>query len=114
MAKDPAAQDRGHPVFYSLSEQWERWAQAIKSLRPSSATQPGEAFITLRHGGTERIAAMWMPDAKVDAGELAAVKAEYLRRYFTPKAEVEGTTPSTAGASTNGAARRTVSPTEPL
>ncbi len=112
--KDPAAQDRGHPVFYSLTEQWERWAQAIKNLRPSSATQPGEAFITLRHGGTERIAAMWMPDARVDAGELADVKAEYLHRYFVPKAELEGSTATTSTTLTNGAARRMVSPTEPL
>jgi hypothetical protein len=90
-AKDPAAQERGHPVYFSLQEQWERWAQSIKNLRPSSPTRPGEAFITLRHGTSERISAMWMPDPAVDAGELAAVKDEYLRRYFKAPSDSEGT-----------------------
>jgi hypothetical protein len=89
VVKDPGAQDRGHPVYFSLQEQWERWAQAIKNLRPSSATQPGEAFITLRHGHSERISAMWMPNPSVDAGELAAVKAAYTSRYFTSKAAID-------------------------
>jgi hypothetical protein len=111
LAKDPGAQDRGHPVFYTLSEQWERWAQSIKNLRPSSATRPGEAFITLRHGGTQRIEAMWMPDATVDAGELAEVKAEYLHRYFRPKATLEADHPAN-GAS--NAAFHLVGTTEPL
>jgi hypothetical protein len=106
-AKDQAAQERGHPVYFSLQEQWERWAQSIKNLRPSSPTQPGEAFITLRHGPSQRISAMWMPDPKVDAGELAAVKAEYLRRYFRPKAEIDQANGTTV-------TRAPVSQTEPL
>jgi hypothetical protein len=112
IAKDAAAQERGHPVFYTLSEQWERWAQSIKNLRPSSATQPGEAFITLRHGGTERISAMWMPDARVDADELAAVKAAYLSRYFTPKTAIDQA--PTNGHTPSPPRWRSTSRTEPL
>src|SRR3712207_1727698 len=98
-------------MFYSLAEQWERWAQAIKNLRPSSATKPGEAFITLRHGGSQRIDAMWMPDPTVDTGELTEVKAEYLRRYFRPKADLEAEHAASVAAETT---TRLVLPTEPL
>jgi len=42
---------------------------------------------------------MWMPDPNVNADELAAVKGEYLRRYFKPPAagtdQTNGHTPPT-------------------
>jgi hypothetical protein len=82
-APDPAAQDKGHPVFYSLPEQWEAWCQQLQDLPPR------QAFIKPALGPATRAHTLPVPDPKVDAGELAAVADEYLRRRFVPQAEVE-------------------------
>jgi ABC-type cobalamin transport system ATPase subunit len=84
-----AAQERSHPVYESLDEQWEKWVQAIQDLKTGGSGRPGELFIRLRNQPTIKLTALPMPDPVVDVGKLAEVKTEYLHRYFRTKAAVE-------------------------
>ncbi len=85
---DEAAQERSHPVFESLPEQWQRWAQAIQDLRTGDVHPPGEAFIRIRNRGTTKVTAPWVPDPVVDPGKLAEVRQHYLATCFRSKAEL--------------------------
>jgi hypothetical protein len=82
-AQDETAQERGHPVFYSLPEQWESWCQQLQDLPPR------HAVIKPALGPAIRTQTLPMPDPAVDAGALAEVTREYLRRGFVPRIEVE-------------------------
>ena len=75
---DAAAQDRSHPVFASLPEQWETWAQQIQDLRSGDTAPPGEAFVRVKQQGTTKVTALPMPDPQVDAGKLVEVQQHYL------------------------------------
>ncbi|MGD9890085.1 MAG: hypothetical protein AB7R89_03515 [Dehalococcoidia bacterium] len=80
---DERAAERGHPVFYTLPEQWERWVQAIQDLRPR------EAFVRLPDGVVQQFTTIAVPDPPVDAERLAAVEAQYLETCFRPQVEIE-------------------------
>jgi Helicase HerA, central domain/TraM recognition site of TraD and TraG len=96
VVEDEQAEARTHPVFTSAAEQWERWTQSIQDLPVS------EAFVTLKRREMPRpfrlqrvgtrtrlVRMMRVTRPELDVQVLAAVEREYLRRYFTPQAEVE-------------------------
>jgi hypothetical protein len=82
-ATDPQAQDRGHPLFYSLPEQWERWVQALQDLPPQ------HAFVKLPMAPVTRVRTLPVPDPTVDADRLREVKEHYLRTCFRQQSEIE-------------------------
>jgi hypothetical protein len=65
-----------------MNEQWQRWTQAIQDL-----TQR-HAFVRLPDDRVVQLRSMPVPNPLVDAAELERVKAQYLKRYFRPLAEV--------------------------
>ncbi|MEU5425712.1 type IV secretory system conjugative DNA transfer family protein [Streptomyces olivoreticuli] len=75
---DHQAEERTHPTYYPLIEQWERHAQAIQGLRV------GEAFMRLPNDRTQKVNTPSLPLLDVDPGELAEVEDYYLDRYFVP------------------------------
>ena len=80
---DERAAERGHPVFYSLPEQWERWVQAIQDLKPR------QALIHLPAGVVRQFTTIAVPDPQVDEERLAAVETHYLDTLFRPQAAIE-------------------------
>ncbi|CAN5721186.1 hypothetical protein BH23CHL2_BH23CHL2_19670 [soil metagenome] len=76
---DPAAAARGHPLFEPLSEQWERWVQAIQDLAPR------QAFIRHSDGMVRKIRTLSTPDPSLSPRALEEVEAESLRRHFRPR-----------------------------
>jgi hypothetical protein len=90
---DATAAGRGHPVFFSPSEQREQSISAIQDLAAR------EAFIRLPGGVVRPFRTLAVPDPAVDPDELAAVEAHYLATCFRPPAEADSNlTGQTAGA----------------
>jgi hypothetical protein len=75
---DERAEERTHPAYLSLPEQWERHVQAIQRLKI------GEAFIRLADDSVHKIATSALPRVTALSEEVRAVKETYLRRYFVP------------------------------
>jgi hypothetical protein len=73
-------QERSHPAFYSLPEQWEGWTQQVTGLPKRFA------FVKHPSGQTVKIQSLPLPDPVVDPERLAAIEAHYLRRCFRPVA----------------------------
>jgi hypothetical protein len=69
-------QERSHPAFYSLSEQWEGWTQQVVGLKKRFA------FVKHPSGQTVKIESLPLPDPVVDAAGLAAIEDHYLRACF--------------------------------
>ncbi len=67
-----------HPAYFPLQEQWEKYIQQIQFL------EPGHAFVRLPNDAIRKIRTRTLPRLTVPLEELAAVKDEYLRRYFEP------------------------------
>jgi hypothetical protein len=79
VVEDTQAEERTHPVYYGLAEQFEGYTQHLQELKPRHflLKLPGKAA---RWGKTLEI-----KTPSVDTAELAAVEQEYLKRYFTPQ-----------------------------
>jgi hypothetical protein len=80
---DEYAVEKTHPIFYSVSEQWQGFTEYLQDLRPRHFVlkvrgQP------VKSGKTRQL-----PTPRVDPKELSAVEQEYLRRYFRSKQEIE-------------------------
>jgi hypothetical protein len=75
--EDEHAEERTHPAYLSLAEQWERQVQAIQRLRV------GEAFVRLADDSVYKLRTRTLPPARVTA-RLAQVRRTYLERYFEP------------------------------
>jgi DNA helicase HerA-like ATPase len=65
-----------------MAEQWERWVQAIQDLKQR------EAFIRCGPGAATKVKTLSVPTPVVDPDQLAAVKEQYLTRYFRDQASV--------------------------
>src|SRR4051794_25919269 len=76
--ENEAAEERTHPTYYSLPEQWERHVQAIQRLGV------GNAFVRLPTDQLRKIRTMELPRVRPDPEALAAVHEHYLSRYFVP------------------------------
>src|SRR5512135_2182694 len=84
------AEERTHPTYFSLAEQWERHVQAIQQL------PPGHAFVRMPDDRVYRVRTRTLPHLTRRSYDLELVKQEYLQRYFTPPP----TAPTPAAATT--------------
>jgi hypothetical protein len=73
-------QERSHPAFYSLPEQWEGWTQQVTGLKKRFA------FVKHPSGQTVKIQSLPLPDPVVDPARLAAIEEQYLATCFRPVA----------------------------
>lgn len=78
---DHQAEERTHPTYYPLQEQWEQKAQAIQALGV------GEAFVRLPDDSVQQIHTLGLPQIDLPAGLLAQVEDDYLTRYFQAPTE---------------------------
>lgn len=82
---DEQAEERTHPTYVPLPEQWERHIQAIQRLAS------GEAFIRLPDDSVHKIRTRTLPPLPPVLDQLAEIRASYLTRYFQ---RVEATMPA--------------------
>lgn len=75
---DEHAEERTHPSYLSLPEQWERHVQDIQRL------QTGEAFVRLPDDSLHKIHTRTLPRLPEELPELETVRQTYLCRYFEP------------------------------
>ncbi len=71
-------EERSHPTFYSLGEQWEGWTQQVTGLKKRFA------FVRHPNGKVTKVQAPPMPDPVVAPQRLASVEERYLRTCFAP------------------------------
>ncbi|MGW2954820.1 type IV secretory system conjugative DNA transfer family protein [Streptomyces eurythermus] len=76
VVSDGAAEERTHPAYYPLQEQWERHVQSIQQLRV------GEAYIRLPDDQVHKVRTPRLPELDVFPRDLAEVEHYYLHRYF--------------------------------
>jgi hypothetical protein len=69
-------QERSHPAFYSLPEQWETWTQQVTGLKKRFA------FVKHPSGQTVKIQSLPLPDPVVDPQRLAVIEQHYLQTCF--------------------------------
>lgn len=69
-------QERSHPTFYSLPEQWEGWTQQVTALKKRFA------FVKHPSGQVVKMQSLPLPDPVVDPARLAAIEAHYLQTCF--------------------------------
>jgi Helicase HerA, central domain/TraM recognition site of TraD and TraG len=67
---------RTHPTYAPMQEQWERLVQQMQYLKT------GYCFVRLPNDVVHKVRIQRLPQLRVAARELTAVKEEYLRRYF--------------------------------
>jgi hypothetical protein len=77
LVEDENAEERTHPMYSSLPEQWERQVQAIQRLRV------GEAFVRLADDSVHKIRTKTLPKLG-NAYAINEIRQEYLTRYFLP------------------------------
>ncbi|MEU5301767.1 type IV secretory system conjugative DNA transfer family protein [Streptomyces noursei] len=78
IVSDQAAEDRTHPAYYPLAEQWERQVQSIQQLRV------GEAFVRLPDDQVRKVNTPTLPSLTEPPEALGEVEQYYLDRYFEP------------------------------
>jgi hypothetical protein len=76
LVEDERAEERSHPAYMSLPEQWEKQVQAIQRLRV------GEAFVRLVDDSVHKIRTKTLPKIGNAVVPIDEVRQEYLRRYF--------------------------------
>jgi hypothetical protein len=82
LVEDEKAEERSHPTYMSLPEQWEKQVQAIQRLRI------GEAFVRLADDSVHRVRTRTLPATAANKRELQLVRETYLNQYFDPLAAV--------------------------
>ena len=78
VVEDTTAEERSHPAYLSLQEQWEKQVQAIQQLRV------GQAFVRLPDDSVHTVKTELLPRLTVTRQEVQAVREHYLSRYFVP------------------------------
>jgi hypothetical protein len=78
VVEDEQAEERSHPAYSSLPEQWERQIQDIQRLRI------GEAFVRLADDSIHKVRTRTLPHVEASAARLAHIRRTYLERYFVP------------------------------
>jgi hypothetical protein len=82
--ENEAAEERTHPTFFPLLEQWEQHAQAIQTLKV------GQAFIRLPTDTVRQVHTPTLPRITVAPERMAAMREHYLRAYFRPMPRMGG------------------------
>jgi hypothetical protein len=83
---DEQAEERTHPTYVPLPEQWERHIQAIQRL------ERGQAFVRLPDDSVHKIKTRTLPPLPPVLDQLAEIRTIYLSRYFD---RVEDMVPAT-------------------
>ena len=83
---DEYAVEKTHPVFSSLAEQWQRFAEYLQDLPPRHFA------LKLRGHKVKAGKTRTLPKPRVDPKELLEVEQEYLHRYFRSKQEIGAAT----------------------
>jgi hypothetical protein len=78
IVEDGKAEERSHPAYLSLPEQWEKQVQAIQRLGI------GQAFIRLPDDSVHTVKTAILPQATVPKETVDIVRHRYLERYFEP------------------------------
>jgi hypothetical protein len=78
IVEDGQAEERSHPAYLSLQEQWEKQVQQIQRLGV------GEAFIRLMDDSVHKLRTPKLPTLTVSRHQLQAVRDRYLTHYFAP------------------------------
>jgi hypothetical protein len=78
MVEDDKAEERSHPAYLSLPEQWEKQVQAIQRLGI------GQAFIRLPDDSVHTVRTTALPQVTVPKEAVDIVRYRYLERYFEP------------------------------
>jgi hypothetical protein len=89
---DEYAVEKTHPVFSSLAEQWQSFAEYLQDLPPRHFA------LKLRGQNVKAGKTRTLPVPRVDPKELLEVEQEYLRRYFTSKDEIAPVTAAVSPA----------------
>jgi hypothetical protein len=71
-----AHQERSHPTFFPLPEQWESWTQELTKRKKRVA------FIRDPAGSMTKVQSLDMPDPVVESRWLAAIEKQYLNDCF--------------------------------
>jgi hypothetical protein len=77
--EDEAAEERSHPAYLPLQEQWEKQVQAIQRLRI------GEAFVRLADDSIHKVRTRTLPRLHAEVSEIADIRKEYMTKYFGPR-----------------------------
>jgi hypothetical protein len=83
---DEYAVEKTHPIYYSLAEQWQRFAEYLQDLPPRHFA------LKIRGQKVKAGETRTLPVPRVDPKELSEVEQEYLHRYFRSKQEIERAT----------------------
>ena len=75
------AEERTHPVYWSIPETFERWAQALEDLPPR------HAFVKVGRT-TTRLRTLPVPPPRVTRQELRGLTERYCRHLLTPLSEL--------------------------
>ena len=78
IVEDEKAEERSHPAYLSLPEQWEKQVQAIQRLGI------GQAFIRLPDDSVHTVKTVTLPQVTVPKDAVDVVRSRYLERYFEP------------------------------
>jgi hypothetical protein len=78
LVEDDKAEERSHPAYLSLPEQWEKQVQAIQRLGI------GQAFIRLPDDSVHTVRTATLPQVTIPKEAVDIVRHRYLERYFEP------------------------------
>jgi hypothetical protein len=78
LVEDDKAEERSHPAYLSLPEQWEKQVQGIQRLGI------GQAFIRLPDDSVHTVKTATLPQVTVPKEAVDIVRSRYLERYFEP------------------------------
>src|SRR3954465_5640156 len=78
LVQDDKAEERSHPAYLSLPEQWEKQVQDIQRLGV------GHAFIRLPDDSVHTVHTKSLPPVTVSKEAVDVVRRRYLERYFEP------------------------------
>ena len=78
IVEDGKAEERSHPAYLTLPEQWEKQVQAIQRLGI------GHAFIRLPDDSVHTVRTESLPKVTVPKEAVDVVRARYIERYFEP------------------------------
>ena len=77
-----AATPNGRPVFYSVQEQWESWAQALAGL------ENRHVLVKLAGKPAVQIRTLHLPPVKAKPQDIEQVKAHYRKKLMRTRDEI--------------------------
>jgi hypothetical protein len=78
VVEDDKAEERTHPNYFTLPEQWEYQVQQIQNLGV------GEGIFRLMDNSVHKIKTPTLPTVTISRHQLQLVRDQYLTRYFEP------------------------------